>query len=125
MDPHLLEFWDGEKRSRIGGFWFNGNAHALGRNRFRIRCDILRLEFLRPVRTGDFATLRSGWWPNPAVHLYRAHGTVVEDCVIRASTGMILIVKRCENVTVRGSSKPLDRHAGAFARRCTGRRLSL
>ena len=124
-DPHLLEFWDGERLSRIGGFRFDGKADALGGNRFRIRRDMSKNEFLRPLRKGDFATLRSGWRPNPAVHLYRAHDTIVEDCVICASAGMGLIAQRCENVTVRGSGKPLDKRAGAFARPCTGRRLSL
>lgn len=124
-DPRILEFWDGEKLSRIGGTGFDGKAEALGGNRFRIRRVIPQAGFIRPLRKGDYATMRSPWRPSPAVHLYRAHDTLIEDCVIRASAGMGLIAQRCENVTVRGTGKPLDKRAGAFARPCTGRRLSL
>ena len=124
-DPHLLEVFDGVKLSRTGGAWIDGSAVALGGNRFRLMHDMSKARFVSPPKRGDFATLRSGWRPNPAVHLYRAEGTVVEDCVVHSSAGMGLIAQRCENVVVRGTGRALDRTAGSFARACTGRRLSL
>ena len=124
-EPRLLEVFSGTRLSRIGGAWIGGLAEARGANGFRLLHDMSKENFVSPLQKGDFAVLRSGWRPNPAVHCCRADGTVFEDCAVHSSAGMGIIAQRCENVTVRGSGTALDKTAGSFARAGTGRRLSL
>lgn len=123
---YLFELFDGKTRARKGGgFLFDGRAEAQGNNRFRPYAKMADLGCTSPLAVGDFATLRSTFRPNPAVFLYRADKTLLENFVVRAAAGMGLIAQRSADVTLRGTGKPLDKRAGAFARAGTGRRLSL
>jgi len=103
-----------------GGF---GSLKALEGGAFSVEVNAKRL--VRPLRRGDVAVLRDTFRPSPGVSLCRAHDTLLEDCSIHAGDGMGLVAQRCENVTVRGSGRAADATAGAFARKGTGRALSL
>ncbi len=123
-EPKLAQAFDARDRAYKGGAWFSGRADSLGAGVYRLDADWTG-KFPRPLAAGDAVVVRSGWRPNPAVHLYRARDTVLEDCVVRAAAGMGLIAQRSENVTVRGTGRAADRTAGAFARAETGRMTSL
>lgn len=125
-EPKLAQAFDANDRAYKGSAWFSGRADDFGAGVCRLDEDwSKRQKFPRPLAPGDAVVVRSGWRPDPSVHLYRAHDTVLEDCVIRAAAGMGLIAQRSENVTVRGSGRAADRMAGAFARAETGRMTSL
>lgn len=123
-DPKLAQAFDAHDRAYKGSAWFSGRADDLGAGVYRLDEDWTK-KFPRPLAPSDAVVVRSGWRPDPAVHLNRAHDTELEDCVIRAAAGMGLIAQRSENVTVRGSGRAADRTAGAFARAETGRMTSL
>lgn len=122
--PKLAQAFGAHDRASKGGAWFAGRADALGAGVYRLDEDWTK-RFPRPLAPGDALVVRSGWRPDPAVLLYRARDTVLEDCVVRAAAGMGFIAQRSENVTVRGTGRAADRTAGAFARAKTGRMTSL
>jgi len=103
----------------------DGRATALGNGEYRLETDWKRAQANRVPRAGDVFHLRSTARPNPAILLYRADDTLLEDCVVRAAPGMGLIAQRCANVTVRGRGTARDRTAGAFPRHGSGRMTSL
>lgn len=67
------------------------------------------------VKVGDVLSLRNCGRDNPALVLYRAKNTLLEDVIVRNSFGMALVAQRSENITFRGSKKAADRTAGMFA----------
>lgn len=67
------------------------------------------------VKVGDVLSLRNCGRDNPAIVLYRAKNTVLEDVIVRNSFGMALVAQRSENITFRGTKKAADRTAGMFA----------
>lgn len=55
------------------------------------------------IKAGDFLTFRQGWQrPHPAVTIYRARDTVLENCPIHSSHGMGLLAQRSENIRLSG-----------------------
>lgn len=123
-EPRLAQAFDATDRACKGDAWFTGRAEDLGGGLYRLDEDWTK-KFRRPLGSGDALMVRDPARPNPAVHLYRADDTILEDCVARSSAGMGLIAQRCVNVTVRGTKCAADRTAGSFAREETGRMTSL
>lgn len=122
--PRLAQAFDAKDHAYKGDAWFSGRAECLGDGVYRMEEDWTG-KFKRTLLPDDIVIVRSGWRPNPSVHLNRAHDTVFEDCVVHSAAGMGFIAQRCENVTVRGSKRAVDRTAGSFARESTGRVTSM
>ena len=73
------------------------------------------------VKPGNVLSIRNCGRDNPALVLYRATDTRLEDVVVRNSFGMSLIAQRSENITFRGTQKAADKTAGMFPREgCRG-----
>jgi len=66
------------------------------------------------VKPGDILILRPWSRPYPAVFVYHATDTVLEDVAIHMAWGMGLIAQMSENVTWRGTRTALDRTNGCF-----------
>lgn len=68
------------------------------------------------ARPGDIITLRNWQRPHPAICIYRAENTVLDDVVMHSSMGMTLLAQRSSNIRVTGG--------GSFPRKETGRMYS-
>jgi len=126
--PRLAAVFDHDDRKFQQFFWISGKATGLGDGTFRFEnswkepmSEPKDGSLRRPMAVGDLVLLRDPYRPNPAVFLYRAHDSLLEDVAVHSSAGMGIIAQRSENVTCRGSGKPLDRRAGSFARTGSGR----
>ena len=126
--PRLAAIFAADDRRFLQFFWFPGQVTDLkdGTYRFENRWKEPLSEpkngsLRRPMAVGDLVLLRDPHRPNPAVFLYRAHDSLLEDVAVHSSAGMGVIAQRSENVTCRGSGKPLDYRAGSFARKGSGR----
>ena len=99
----------------LGIKWFSGKAE-------RAADGTLWLDYEAPSGTHTLM-IRNGHRPYPAVVLYRADDTHLEDITIHAAFGMALVAQRSSNVTMRGS-KTADAHTcGVFP--APGRRTAL
>jgi len=67
------------------------------------------------MKVGDVFALRNHGRDNPAIVLYRAKDTLLENVIVRNSFGMALVGQRSENITLRGTGKASERTAGMFA----------
>ena len=132
----LGDGWESDSRWLLA---FRGDTHALvertvdirwegdvvrtaGAGRFLMKADLKRLG----VRTGDLLALRpENRPPHPAVFVYRAKNTVLEDVVVHTSRGMGVICQRSEGFTWRGTRDAASRTSGVFAPKGSGRFLTL
>lgn len=74
-----------------------------------------RVRFAHDARTqglsvGDIVTIRNFWRPHPAMVLYRAQDTLLDQVIFRDSQGMALLAQRSEDITIRGGG--CIRHKG-------------
>ncbi len=125
MGQYILHAFDGKDRGYKGDAWFSCRVTDLGGGLYRFEEDWSRRFGRGGLQAGDIFVMRNAQRDNPAVNLYRAKNTKLEDCVIRSSSGMGFIAQRSENVVVRGTKKAEDATAGAFARPDSGRVMSL
>ena len=129
------EGWKGRPRlfgvfaSATGEFrgwrWTNGEATALGNDRFRIEDDWRSLGFVAGMSPGDVVLARDPFRPNPAIFVNCSVDTRLEDCVIHSSPGIGLLAQRSENVAFCGNGRAEDRRSGSFAKSGCGRLTSL
>lgn len=54
------------------------------------------------LNEGDTLVLRSYWRPHPAMVLYRAQDTILNNVIFHDSLGMALIAQRSENIHING-----------------------
>lgn len=54
------------------------------------------------LKKGNILVLRNAWRPHPAMLLYRAKDTVLNNVVFHDSMGMALIAQRSENIRISG-----------------------
>ena len=121
----IVVFFDPFVHDLIGMGWFDGTCKQLSQNRVRLEVDSRKWRFMREPLPGSVVVTRCSYRPNPAVLFYRAHSTVFEDVIVRASGGMGIIAQRCRDVTIRGSVTAAARTAGAMARSGGGRVTSM
>ncbi len=83
---------------RWGDIVWNAPARQLPGNQVRFALDATQ----KGLSTGQTLVLRSYFRPHPAMLLYRAKDTVLDNVVFHDSQGMALIAQRSENITIRG-----------------------
>lgn len=101
---------------------WDGSAESLGNRDFLLGLDLFHDKRAGVgARPGDVFIMRDRTRPEPAICLYRAKDTLLEDVVICGGFGMGLLAQRSENVTFRGTVPLVDREgrgeelkAGAF-----------
>lgn len=54
------------------------------------------------LKVGDTLVLRNAWRPHPAMLLYRAENTTLNNVVFHDSLGMALIAQRSKDITING-----------------------
>jgi hypothetical protein len=121
----LAFVFDGETHQQISVGHFGGGCERLSDRRIRLKIQASKWRYTRPLKPGAVYVTRCTYRPNPAVLMYRAHRTLFEDVIVRASGGMGIIAQRCRDVTVRGSGTAKSRTAGAMARKGSGRVTSM
>lgn len=107
--------FDGKTRAIIADtsdYSYKGKLSELSPGRYRIEKDIAK----SGIKAGDAITLRHGGRPHPAVTLYRAKNTTLDQVVIHSSDGMGVLAQRSENIHLKGG--------GVFPRKGTGRYFS-
>ena len=101
---------------RMTSVRFDGSAEARGNGRYLLKTDMSKFG-LGGVRPGDVFVSRpcqEPWRPHPAITLYRAKDTVVEDVVLHAAFGMGVLAQRSENFTMRGTGTGPEKTCGAW-----------
>ena len=81
-----------------GDLGWTDQAEQLSRNEVRFNKDANRMGLKR----GQILVLRNGFRPHPAILLYRATNTSLDNVVISDSQGMGLLAQRSKNITIRG-----------------------
>ncbi len=81
-----------------GDIVWTARAHKLSDTRVSFDIDSRKLG----LGPGNVLVLRSYWRPNPAILLYRAKDTTLEDVTIHDSMGMGILAQRSEDVTIKG-----------------------
>ena len=81
-----------------GDIGWTDQAEQVGPNRVRFAADAVR----KGLSPGQILVLRSGARPHPAMALYRARQTRLNNVIFRDSQGMALLAQRSEGVTIRG-----------------------
>lgn len=81
-------------------------AEIVGENQVRFAHDASK----QGLSIGDIVTIRNFWRPHPAMVIYRANDTVLDQVIFRNSQGMALLAQRSENITIRGGG--CIRHKG-------------
>lgn len=77
---------------------WNGRCEQLENGNVRMEWDTQA----RGLKPGDTLVLRNWGRPHPAMVIYRASDTVLNDVPFHCSQGMALLAQRCENVTIHG-----------------------
>lgn len=121
----IVVVFDRDTREPISVAGFSGKCERISDRRVKLDVQLEKVKSVRPMLPGSAVVTRCAYRPNPAVFLYRAHYSVLEDVIVRASGGMGMIAQRCRDVTVRGSRSAEDRTAGAMARAGSGRVTSM
>lgn len=124
-DEKIFAVFERDTREPVAVGGFGGKCRLLSRNKVMLDMPKEKMSCIRPVLPGCTFVTRCTYRPNPAVFLYRAHSTVFEDVIVRASGGMGIIAQRCRDVTIRGSRRAVDRTAGAMAKPGSGRVTSM
>ncbi|MDD4016780.1 MAG: hypothetical protein PHV28_02440 [Kiritimatiellae bacterium] len=104
-----------ENRTFLGSEWFAGKAEPAGDGSWWIDWEV--------PEGAKTMMVRSGYRPYPAVVLYRADDTLLQDVTVHSAFGMALLAQRSANVTLRGSKAAADRTCGVFPGE--GRRTAL
>lgn len=81
-----------------GDMGWSAASEQLPGNKVRFALDAAKMG----LATGQTLVLRSYYRPHPAMLLYRAKDTVLENVVFHDSQGMALIAQRSENITILG-----------------------
>ena len=91
---------DGAMVPRQGGgdIGWTDRAEQLSENTVRFDADAGRLG----LRVGQVMTLRHGGRPHPAMVLYNARDTQLENVIFHDSQGMALLAQRSSGITIRG-----------------------
>ncbi|MBQ5796276.1 MAG: right-handed parallel beta-helix repeat-containing protein [Kiritimatiellae bacterium] len=121
----LAFLFDAQTHQLISVGHFGGGCERISERRIRLKFQSSKWRYSRPLRPGTIYVTRCTYRPNPAVLLYRAHSTLFEDVIVRASGGMGIIAQRCSGVTIRGTGSAKSRSAGAMARKGSGRVTSM
>jgi len=108
--------FDGKTHAIVAGtsdYKFKGKATELSPGHYRVEKDLTTTA----IKAGDVFTFRHLWQrPHPAVTLYRAKNTTLDQVAIHASHGMGLLAQRSETIHLKGG--------GVFPRAETGRYFS-
>lgn len=108
--------FDGRTREIVAGtsdYGYKGELSTVSDGRYRVKKNVKS----SGIKVGDVVTMRHGWRrPHPAVVLYRAKNTVLQDFPIHSSNGMALLAQRSENIFLKGG--------GVYPRKGTGRYFS-
>lgn len=108
--------FDGKTREIVAGtsdYGYRGKITTIADGHYRVEKNIKK----SGIKAGDVITMRHGWRrPHPAVVLYRAKDTLLENIIIHSSDGMGLLAQRSENIHLKGG--------GVFPRKGTGRYFS-
>ena len=124
-NERIVAVFDRDTREPIAVGHFGGKCRRISARRVMLNMQKDKMFCVRPVLPGCTFVTRCTYRPNPAVLLYRAHSTVFEDVIVRASGGMGIIAQRCRDVTIRGSRRADERTAGAMAKPLSGRVTSM
>lgn len=103
--------FDGKTHEIVAGtgdFGYRGKATDLGDGVYRIERDLTK----RGAKPGDIITMRHSGRPHPAVVIYRAKDTVLEDAPIHAAQGMAVLGQRSENIRITGGGAHLRDGSG-------------
>lgn len=108
--------FDGTTREIVAGtsdYGYRAELETITDGHYRVKKNIKSAG----IKPGDVITMRHGWRrPHPAVVLYRAKNTTLNELIIHFSNGMGLLAQRSENITLKGG--------GVFPRKETGRYFS-
>jgi hypothetical protein len=108
--------FDGQTGAIVAGtgdYNFGGKAIELEPGLYRVERDIAK----SGIKAGDVLTMRQASGsirPHPAVMLYRAKDTILEDCPIHSSFGMGLLAQRSENIHISGGGVHPQRGSGRY-----------
>lgn len=113
---HYGIVFDGTTREIVAGtsdYNYGGKLTVIKPGHYRVEKNIAK----DGIKPGDIITMRHGWGrPHPAVVIYRAKNTRLEDFIIHSSHGMALLAQRSENIYLKGG--------GVFPRKETSRFFS-
>ena len=108
--------FDGKTGEIVAGtsdYKFGGKTTELAPGRYRVENDIAK----SGIKAGDALTMRQAsvsMRPHPAIVLYRAKDTVLENCPIHSAHGMGLIAQRSENIRVTGGGVHPRKGSGRY-----------
>ncbi len=103
----------GEIVADTADYKFGGKTTELAPGRYRVEKDIAK----SGIKIGDALTMRQAtvsMRPHPAIVLYRAKDTVLENCPIHAAHGMGLLAQRSENIRVTGGGVHPRKGSGRY-----------
>ncbi len=110
--------FDGRTRNIVAGtsdYKYKGKLTELSPGHYRVEKNVGK----DAIKAGDVITFRQDLWtsrPHPAIVLYRAKDTTLDQVAIHASQGMGVLAQRSENIHLTGG--------GVFPRKETGRYFS-
>ena len=85
-------------RNGGGDIGWTDQAEQVGANKVRFNADAERMG----LKPGQILVLRNGARPHPAMVLYRAKSTRLNNVIFRDSQGMALLAQRSEDITIKG-----------------------
>lgn len=83
---------------KAGDMPWSNKCRQVGKNRVEFEADAAKLG----LKKGQVVVYRHYGRPHPAMVLYRANDTVLNNVVFRDSQGMALIAQRSRNITING-----------------------
>ena len=81
-----------------GDLHWTDQAEQVGKNKVRFHADAGKFG----LKPGHILVLRNGMRPHPAMLLYRAARSVIDNVVFHDSQGMALLAQRSQGITIRG-----------------------
>lgn len=103
----------GEIVADTADYNFGGKTTELAPGSYRVENNIAK----SGIKPGDALTMRQAsvsMRPHPAIVIYRAKNTILENCPIHSSHGMGLIAQRSENILVRGGGVHPRKGSGRY-----------